>query len=180
MFHRSKGKGGGIILLVKKYISKSIHVLKCVYDTAIWVKIDKGLVLCPSDIFMCCLYIPHENNTYYNLYDKNIFEELEYDIRTYSDLGSISLIGDWKCRVGTQFDYIENDCISNQLYETLRDMFNYDSDSYFTVRLSEDTHVNDFGRRMIEMCKSFGLRICNGRKPGDPHGRLTFLQSPGK
>ena len=62
-------------------------------------------------------------------------------------MGSISLIADWNSRVGTQLD----DCISNQLYETLWGMFNYDSDSYFTVRLSEDTHVNNFGRDFLAL-----------------------------
>lgn len=58
-------------------------------------------------------------------------------------------------------------------------MFDYDSNSYSTVRFSKDTHVNNFGRRMTETCKSFGSRICNGRKPGDAHGRLTFYNHLG-
>lgn len=73
---------------------------------------------------MCCMYILHKSNTYYNLYDENSFEELGYDILSISDLGSISFLGGWDSRVGTQLNYIENGCISNQLYETLRDMFN--------------------------------------------------------
>lgn len=58
-------------------------------------------------------------------------------------------------------------------------MLNNDSDSYFTVRLSGNTHVDKFGRLIIEMCKSFGLRICNGRKPVGAHGRLTFYDHLG-
>lgn len=94
-FTEVKGKVGGgcLILLVKKHIVKSIHILKCVYDTAVWIKIDKTLLICPNDDFMCFLYIPHENNVYYNFFDKNIFEELDYDMVNYGDLGLIGLIG---------------------------------------------------------------------------------------
>lgn len=67
---------------------------------------------------MFFLYIPHENNVYYNLFDKNIFEELEYDVVNYSYFGLIGLIGDWNSLVGTYLDYIESDELSHQLHGT--------------------------------------------------------------
>lgn len=45
--------------------------------------------------------------------------------------------------------------------------------------MTEDENTNQFGRRMIEMCKSFGLRICNGSKTGDTNGKLTFYNHLG-
>ena len=46
-------------------------------------------------------------------------------------------------------------------------------------RISEDITVNPFGRKLLQLCKSTGLRICNGRSPGDKSGKLTFYNHRG-
>lgn len=52
----------------------------------------------------------------------------------------------------------------------LNSVFNYDSDTNMTIRMRADENTNQFGRKINEMCKSFGLRICNGRKTGYTNG----------
>ena len=48
-----------------------------------------------------------------------------------------------------------------------------------TPRRSQDVAVNSSGRRLLELCKLTGMRIANGRVPGDEHGALTFLARGG-
>ena len=42
-----------------------------------------------------------------------------------------------------------------------------------------DLICNGFGKRMLHMCKSLGLRILNGRTRGDHSGSITFFSSRG-
>jgi hypothetical protein len=47
---------------------------------------------------------------------------------------------------------------------TFISFINYMSDNNLPQRLSEDTNApNSFGRRILQLCKLSGLRICNGR-----------------
>ena len=46
-------------------------------------------------------------------------------------------------------------------------------------RKSFDTHVNDLGKQLLEMCKSLDLRILNGRCKGDSLGQITFYGNQG-
>ena len=39
-----------------------------------------------------------------------------------------------------------------------------------------DTCVNDYGKRLIELCKNARLHILNGRVLGDLNGKLTCFQ----
>ena len=46
-------------------------------------------------------------------------------------------------------------------------------------RRSFDNHVNEQGKRLIEICKSLDLRILNGRCKGDSLGKITFHRYQG-
>ena len=48
-----------------------------------------------------------------------------------------------------------------------------------TPRKSFDTHVNNLGKQLLEMCKSLDLRIMNGRRKGDSLGQITFHGNQG-
>ena len=43
-----------------------------------------------------------------------------------------------------------------------------------------DTGINTFGRKLLNLCKSSGLRILNGRHKADPTGNITFYNATGK
>ena len=43
-----------------------------------------------------------------------------------------------------------------------------------------DTKINTFGRKLLNLCKSSGLRILNGRHKADPTGYITFYNATGK
>ena len=53
-------------------------------------------------------------------------------------------------------------------------MLTYDGDVIFPKRVTEDTIVNSFGRKLINLCKNTGMRICNGRVEGNESGCFTF------
>jgi hypothetical protein len=49
------------------------------------------------------------------------------------------------------------------------------NDTALPDRNSEDKVYNTFGRKLIDLCKASGMRICNGRG-SDNNGRLTLGQ----
>ena len=42
-----------------------------------------------------------------------------------------------------------------------------------------DGYVNSFGRKLLSLCKTTGLRILNGRHEGDKVGNFTFFGANG-
>ena len=54
-------------------------------------------------------------------------------------------------------------------------MLTYDGDVIFPKRVTEDTIVNSFGRKLINT----GMRICNGRVEGNESGCFTFYNHLG-
>lgn len=59
------------------------------------------------DIFLCAVYIPPLNSTHYN----KDYEILQSDIRKFSNLVKIALIGDFNSRIAKLPDFIENDTL---------------------------------------------------------------------
>jgi hypothetical protein len=49
----------------------------------------------------------------------------------------------------------------------------YKADTKLPDRLNQDVNTNERGLKLLDMCVSTGLRILNGRKPGDTMGYLT-------
>ena len=108
-----------------------------------------------------------------------MFTIIEEHIAQYKDLGDIIAIGDFNSRVGTQLDFIVHDILDKSYLHLLSNVITYASDIDFTRRNSEDKTVNQFGRKLLSLCKSSGLRIVNGRHTGDKNGSITFYNANG-
>ena len=81
--------------------------------------------------------------------------------------GEILLQGDFNARTSTDKDII-----------TL-DKFDRDVDiEQFEIlpRNSVDKQTNSRGKELLDICKTFGLCIINGRKTGDLMGNFTSFQ----
>ncbi|VDI04207.1 Hypothetical predicted protein [Mytilus galloprovincialis] len=169
-----------MVLLYNKSLQKHIEILKVSHDTVIWVKVDKTLFFDKSnDVYICFVYVPHENNIFYDKYDVDIYDCLTEDIASYSSLGPVAAIGDWNSRIGIKPDFIQNDELNITVKNTIDNFISYDSDDEEQVRFSEDKTVNNFGGKLLRLCQSTGLRVCNGRSISDKIGKLTFYNHLG-
>jgi hypothetical protein len=54
--------------------------------------------------------------------------------------------------------------------DTLSAIIDYRADENLSKRNSLDKQVNQFGRKLIDLCKTTGIRVVNGRHQGDPCG----------
>ncbi|CAG2192026.1 unnamed protein product [Mytilus edulis] len=163
---RNKSKctqGGGLCVMINTIYSPYISFIESIADTFVWLKFDKVLFDFDQDLYVCGAYIPPINSKYHTLYECDIFRLMEDNIISYSSKGKICLVGDLNCRTSNASDFIEDDSVHITLQNQLPNLFNYSNDHSLSTRINPDTISNDYGSKLIKLCKSTGLRILNGR-----------------
>ena len=119
-----------------------------------------------------CAYVPPENSPYYSAFDIDdgisLLEESLADVMLSSDDVYILLCGDLNSRTANEFSISqsENDVFARDVEE-------------MPVRCSEDSVLNSYGKKLLNMCTAFGLNILNGVCNGDLQGRYTFISNCG-
>ena len=119
--------------------------------------------------------------------DFNDFDVLSEKICELRESAEILVFGDLNARTGTLCDFYDTTSLSNNDYSP--DFF--DSNNYVTVddftsknmlstRNNKDKKTNDYGHRLINLCKISGMVICNGRVEGDFDGEFTYIDKKGK
>ena len=103
----------------------------------------------------------------------NLFEVLESDIDEFSSVGAVYVAGDLNGRVGLKPAYISFDANINGLNSA-----DYKPDVP-PCRASDDQTLNTQGVQILELCKSTGLRICNGRYYNCKSGAFNFVGNNG-
>lgn len=170
---KAKRGSGGIAVYVKQSITKGISIFKSYHDAIVWLKLDKLFFNLDEDIFLASVYIWPEQSPMYNILNVNLFDILQNDINFFQSNGKVLVAGDWNARVGNKCDFI----VCDRRVYLLNDNW-YVCDSQLS-RNSMDSHTNCFGTRLIDLCKSFSLRIANGRLNSDSVGAFTFMNSRG-
>lgn len=157
----SKTRSGGLIFLVKAWLRGKVNFLSGT-DNAQWLLFEHGALLVDHSVLLGNIYVPPESSKYANV---SIFDDLENFLLDYSNRQnySVLLLGDFNSHTGTLYDVvdrhntvgIDNDAMHLQLYA-------------IPARSSKDNHAPDnFGRRLIELCKNQDLFILNGRVGSD-------------
>lgn len=131
----------------------------------IWVKVDAEVLSTNIPSFICHCYIPPRMSTVLND-DIDIFELLEIDFVNFCNQGNIYMSGDTNSRTSDHVDYLDTNAYLNR--ETLQD------ESTIPVRSNLDPIIDMYGRKLLDLCKSTGLLIVNGRHSHDQFGEYTF------
>ena len=77
-----------IVISILKY-KRGVEIVKNVYDTLLRLKLDKTFFNISEDIYICAA-----------------FELLQDDVNFYSAYGTVTIVGDLKCRVGLKVAFI--------------------------------------------------------------------------
>lgn len=85
--------------------------------------------------------------------------------------GEVIVAGDFNARTKTLPDFIDDDWLHNSLLDKLP---SYCSDIELPKRVNPDQCQNDYGMRLLNLCKATGLRIVNGRHSGGHSNDYTF------
>lgn len=173
-----KNRSGGVGILIKNSLFDKIEVLDISCENCLWYRFKD------TSYIFAVVYIPPEGSKYGNL---DIFDKLEndiIDINSQYDNASLLIFGDFNAKTGrlpdyTVFDeYIAENYIDTVSEEnmTLNGMVNL---GLPLERFSQDNNnINNYGYRFLELCKSTGLLIANGRCGNDIHiGKNTCNDS---
>ena len=168
-------KSGGVGILVRNNLWSKVDFLERSYKNCIWFQLDEALL--NARCVFGAVYIPPEGSSYSSI---NIFEQIESDIVDFrsQDL-LVCMLGDFNARCGTVADFISVDThIANDLMDLDSQMLmnknNLELLGFSSERHSEDHYCNNYGRRLIDICKSFDVHIANGRIDKDAYtGKTT-------
>ena len=142
----------------------------------IWIKIDQSILEFNEDAFICYIYIREPKSQVLRHEEIDYFETLEQYIEKFKNLGKIFVTGDMNSRCGecTAIDYLTFD---TYLDVGLNDYINID----IPPRVSRDSILDNNGRRLLNLCKSSGLLIGNGRLGADQYiGDFTCVTNQGR
>ncbi len=141
---------------MKNSVTQVLHT----FTDGIILKINKHVFKVSRDILLIAVYIPPINSPVYENSDVKGIGIIENVLCTMNvEEYCILLAGDLNARVGVESDCIES--IPNL------PMFN-EYEFIFTVdprvcdRKSLDSHVNNCGRNVLNLCKMYALFILNG------------------
>ena len=163
---------GGILIYIKPEIRKGVKVLPETNSEYRWLKLERSFFKSPYDIYVLVTYI--SNGSYANK-SEDIFELIENDIAKYSrDGNEFFVCGDFNARTNIDPDYCIYDQIDN-IPEHIDLPLNMVTDIPMP-RNNVDTRVKDMrGTKLLNLCRSTGLRIINGRVLGDTTGNFHML-----
>jgi exonuclease III len=160
-------KSGGIIVLCKQGLQNIIKVLK-ISKNFIWVEISKNVIQnLENNLVMVSAYIHDASSTYFK---PPIFDELSADIVKFCDEKTpLILMGDLNSRTG-----VEDEKFVDKIIDSLSCIETNNTSIDLPPRKNCDPVVNSHGKNLINICRTFNLKILNGRKPGDPIGINTY------
>ncbi|CAG2224847.1 unnamed protein product [Mytilus edulis] len=168
----AKCKSGGIIVFVRENIYENVKVLHSSCENVLWFAVNDVLY---KNVLFGSVYIPPENSNYSKI---DIFDVIEADLirHTAEKDYNVCLLGDFNARTGIKSDFTLLDgyvCNSVQL-EDIVDVVNLENFDVKTSRYNFDKNVNNYGNRLLQLCKNFEILIANGRLGTDKEkGALT-------
>ena len=100
-------------------------------------------------------------------------------ISMFSSKGNVIVIGDFNARTSDKDDFITNDVIQNDILREVSEILTYETDTVLPTRVNPDKTVNEYGRKLLSLCKSSGLRILNGRHNHGLDRAYSFIGARG-
>lgn len=158
----AKYRSGGIAILVRNSIYDTVQIVKNSSEYFYWFKCSLF-----SNVLFCVTYIPPEGSKYSDI---SIFDDLEFDLLELNQNESqICLLGDFNARTGNLCDFVTYDDSIEQFLQSDNPNDDLNRLSISDLGFSSERHnsdafqINNYGKRLLEVCRSFNLCIGNGR-----------------
>ena len=178
-FARTVCKSGGLAIVVKLSLVKYVRIKMTTSKAVQWMVVDKEVLSVDQDMLLGNVYIPPEGTRYTTI---EYFTEIERELSEQCEFRYVCVCGDMNGYTSTMNDFVE---AGRSVDEDMDDFESTDStviqSTYFDdvniqkKRSSMDKHrANNYGHKVIEMCKACNLLILNGRVGVDKlYGRCT-------
>ena len=138
------------------------------------MKLEKDFFGFKTDLFICCVYDPPSNSSYFKELDHEILGHVEKEIKHFQKRGNVLMCGDINAKVSSENDFIYQD--SNNFLPLFK---SYNFDKQILKRYNKDKKLDSRGKDLIDLCISNQLRFVNGRVLGDTFGNFTCYTTHG-
>ena len=170
---------GGVAIYVKDEIAQGCNRILNEVKDAVFLKLDKQFFGWENDIVLGSIYLSPEGSVIYTE-GKSGTEILEnYILKLLNSCTDyhLLLVGDFNSRTGNMDDFILRD--DADLIPELSENPTYQTDNFQAPRSNSDTEINNYGKHLISICKSYGLHFLHGRFSGDRHGSTNCTANKG-
>ena len=141
-------------------------------------KIDKNILSSNEDAYICYEYVREQKSQIFRHEEIDYFELVESGIIKYKNIGKVYVTGDFNSRTGQCTDL--PDYLRYDNYLTVGMNENRLS-SHIPLRSSRDVNIDNYGCRLLDLCKSTGLIKANGRLSEDSSvGEFTCINARGR
>ena len=187
---KARRDSGGIAVYYRKNLSSGVKEINWDFEDGVIFKLCKDFFNLQNDIYVLIPYMRPVNSSRCNVDTGiDIFDILSNKLAELTDLGDIILMGDFNARTGTLPDYAEfedkDDHHSNYnipvIPFTNNKIFKDDivAAGLTLQRKNTDKSTNEYGTKLLNLCKMANILILNGRSPGDVEGNLTSCNHRG-
>ena len=162
---------GGIAVYVRDALAGRVGEWHICPQACFAILRVSGVLPAGRDLMLVACYIPPVGSPHY---DSGIWQRLEERVGEAYAVGEPLIVGDLNARTGDRPDFPQD---ADSADSSVGGLHSRGVAAVSSVRRSQDARgtVNASGRRLLALCMRLGLRIANGRVPGDEHGALTFV-----
>ncbi|XP_044741098.1 uncharacterized protein LOC123302291 [Chrysoperla carnea] len=162
-------KSGGIVIYYREEIKNKTKLLKNNTKESIWISTKirkKKFIIC--DIYNPPKYSKYANEEFFNCLQNEI-KNMEYKYLN----AELIIVGDMNGRIG---EIQERDHENEAKYSNVVNNFNINLEN----RRNKDKEINEYGEKIIQVCKDLDMVILNSRCKGNKEGEYTFVSENGK
>jgi hypothetical protein len=125
-------------------------------------------------LFLCIVYAAPQGSPYAG---NNLFEHICQEVGEAMSLGGVFFAGDFNAKTSTNTDFINCSQLADVLLmpQAIEDTLPND----MLERQNRDTVTAGWHREFLDLCRTTGLFILNGRTLGDISGEYTCLSNKG-
>ena len=149
-----------VSLFVRNNVYENVEILKSSNENVLWFIINN---IFDQPVLFGSVYIPPENSEYSSV---DIFDVLESEIIKYTSETNcnVCLLGDFNAHTGTKSDFTRfNDYVCSSVQLENVNTVSLESLRIVTTHYNLDLSVNNYGNRLLQLCKSLELLFANGR-----------------
>ena len=187
--HRSRRKNarrdsGGLVCFIKKNIFKGVKNINWEYEDGIVIELNKIFFGFNDNLYIIAPYIkPSTSSRNVITCDSDAFDVVTDKLADLSPKGDVLIVCDLNARTGSLEEYTNITDNDETDFVTDRSITPHDllSLGLSIDRTSQDTTVNEYGLKLVNLCKMSDLIILNGRTGDDKDiGNLTYCSKRGK
>ena len=158
------GPSGGIGVYTKSCLFEGIE-FECTDECFVWLKLKSSFFGWDNDKMIACVYFSPSDSSYTHSTNArtDYFNIMQEQISKFKN-EDVFICGDLNSRTGQLLDFQEI-IPGNEGDLSYLDIYDNSVESMITMqkRFSRDRVVNEYGRNLIDLCKSSGYCIVNGR-----------------